>query len=182
MFSDGVVELVEALQISPTRKKTLHRGKSVATFLMGTRRLYDYVDNNPAVAMYPVQYVNDPLRHRAERQPGLDQLLRPDRHHGPGGVHSPPKPAADLRRGRPDRLRPGANEQGRPGYHGHALHHRRRQRSPRSSPSWTRGSAVTTSRNDVNYVVTEYGIAQPGARTSGRGRGTHRHRPPRLPG
>ena len=43
-----------------SQDKTLHRGQSVATFLMGTRRLYDYVDNNPAVAMYPVQYVNDP--------------------------------------------------------------------------------------------------------------------------
>ena len=42
------------------KAKTLHRGQSVATFLMGTRRLYDYVDNNPAVAMYPVDYVNDP--------------------------------------------------------------------------------------------------------------------------
>ena len=59
MFSDGVVELAEAGNIT-NQKKTLHRGQSVATFLMGTRRLYDYVDNNPAVAMYPVQYVNDP--------------------------------------------------------------------------------------------------------------------------
>ncbi len=59
MFSDGVVELAEAGVIT-NAKKTLHRGQSVATFLMGTRRLYDYVDNNPAVAMYPVQYVNDP--------------------------------------------------------------------------------------------------------------------------
>ena len=51
--------LAEAGNIT-NQKKTLHRGQSVATFLMGTRRLYDYVDNNPAVAMYPVQYVNDP--------------------------------------------------------------------------------------------------------------------------
>ena len=59
MFSDGVVELVEAGVIT-NKAKTLHRGQSVATFLMGTRRLYDYVNNNPAVAMYPVDYVNDP--------------------------------------------------------------------------------------------------------------------------
>ena len=137
MFSDGVVELVEAGNIT-NQKKTLHRGKSVATFLMGTRRLYDYVDNNPAVAMYPVQYVNDPYVIAHERQSGVHQLLRPDRHHGPGGVHLR-RPAADLRRRRPDRLRPGGQyEQGRPGHHGHALHHRRRQDLPRSSPSWTR--------------------------------------------
>ena len=59
MFSDGVVELVEAGVIT-NKCKNIHRGRSVATFLMGTRRLYDYVDNNPEVEMLPVDYVNDP--------------------------------------------------------------------------------------------------------------------------
>ena len=59
MFSDGVVELVEAGVIT-NRLKKLHPGKSVAAFLMGTQRLYDYVDHNPDVEMYPVDYVNDP--------------------------------------------------------------------------------------------------------------------------
>ncbi len=59
MFSDGVVELVEAGVVTNARKN-LHPGKSVVTFLMGTRRLYDYVNDNPEVEMYPVDYVNDP--------------------------------------------------------------------------------------------------------------------------
>ena len=54
-----IVHIVEAGVIT-NAKKNIHKGKSVATFLMGTRRLYDYVDNNPEVAMMPVDYVNDP--------------------------------------------------------------------------------------------------------------------------
>ena len=58
MFSDGVVELVEAGVITNARKN-IHKGKSVATFLMGTRRLYDYVNNNPECMSAPVSYTND---------------------------------------------------------------------------------------------------------------------------
>ena len=60
MISDGVVELVEAGVIT-NKMKTLHPGISVVSFLMGTKRLYDFVDNNPSVEMYPVNYVNDPI-------------------------------------------------------------------------------------------------------------------------
>ncbi len=59
MFSDGVVELIEAGVVT-NRKKTLHPGKAVVTFLMGTRKLYDFVDNNPMVYMATVDYVNNP--------------------------------------------------------------------------------------------------------------------------
>ena len=59
MFSEGVVDLYDEGVITNARK-TLHRDKMVANFLMGTRRLYDFVDDNPAVNMFPVSYVNDP--------------------------------------------------------------------------------------------------------------------------
>ena len=59
MFSDGVIDLVESGVVNGS-KKTLHPGKLVATFLMGTRRLYDFVDKNACVEMRPVDYVNDP--------------------------------------------------------------------------------------------------------------------------
>lgn len=59
MISDGVVNLVEAGVIT-NQKKNFHTGKSVVNFLMGTKRLYDYADDNPAVAMFPVSYVNNP--------------------------------------------------------------------------------------------------------------------------
>ena len=59
MFSDGVVELAETGVIT-NRKKVFHPGKSIVTFLMGTKRLYDYVNHNPDVEMHPVDYVNHP--------------------------------------------------------------------------------------------------------------------------
>ncbi|MCC8193304.1 MAG: 4-hydroxybutyrate CoA-transferase [Deltaproteobacteria bacterium] len=59
MFSDGVVTLAEAGVIT-NKRKTLHPGKFICTFLMGTRKLYDFVNGNPDVEMRAVDYVNDP--------------------------------------------------------------------------------------------------------------------------
>ena len=61
LFSDGVIELVERGVITGARK-TLHPGKITAGFLMGSRRLYDFVDNNPMVELHPTEYINDPFR------------------------------------------------------------------------------------------------------------------------
>lgn len=158
MFSDGVVELAEAGVIT-NKKKTLHQGQSVATFLMGTRRLYDYVDNNPAVAMYPVQYVNDPyVIAKNDNLVSINSCVQIDMM---GQVVST---SVGLRQisgvgGQIDFVR-GANmsKGGRaimamPSTTGHG-------KISKIVPFLDQGSAVTTSRNDVNYVVTEYGIAQ----------------------
>ena len=59
MFSDGVLELVRSGVITG-KKKTLHPEKMIATFLMGTENVYRFVNNNPDVELYPVDYVNDP--------------------------------------------------------------------------------------------------------------------------
>ena len=158
MFSDGVVELVEAGNIT-NQKKTLHRGKSVATFLMGTRRLYDYVDNNPAVAMYPVQYVNDPyviaqndnlvsinscvqidiMGQVVSTSAGLRQIS------GVGGQIDFVRGANMSKGGRAIMAMPSTTGKGK---------------VSKIVPFLDPGSAVTTTRNDVNYVITEYGIAQ----------------------
>ena len=158
MFSDGVVELAEAGVIT-NRKKTLHRGQSVATFLMGTRRLYDYVDNNPAVAMYPVDYVNDPCviakndnlvainsciqvdltGQVASTSVGLRQIS------GAGGQVDFVRGANMSRGGRAVMAMPSTAGRGK---------------ISRIVPFLDRGAEVTTSRNDVNYVVTEYGVAR----------------------
>lgn len=60
MFSDGVLELMEGGVINGERK-TLHKGKAICSFLMGSRKLYDFVDNNPFIESHPVEYVNDPF-------------------------------------------------------------------------------------------------------------------------
>ena len=158
MFSDGVVDLAEAGVITNVRK-TLHRGQSVATFLMGTRRLYDYVDNNPAVAMYPVQYVNDPyviaqnenlvsinscvqidlMGQVASTSVGLRQIS------GVGGQVDFVRGANLSKGGRAIMAMPSTAGGGT---------------VSKIVPFLDQGAEVTTSRNDVNYVVTEYGISQ----------------------
>lgn len=158
MFSDGVVELVEAGVIT-NKKKTLHRGCSVATFLMGTRRLYDYVDNNPAVAMYPVDYVNDPYVIRQnDNLVSINSCVQIDLM---GQVVST---SAGLRQisgvgGQVDFVR-GAN-MSKGGRAIMALPSTAKAGTiSKILPFLDQGSAVTTTRNEVNYVVTEYGIAQ----------------------
>jgi 4-hydroxybutyrate CoA-transferase len=60
LFSDGVIDLVERGVIDG-EAKTLHRGKIIAGFIVGTQRLYDFVHDNPIIEMHPTEYVNDPF-------------------------------------------------------------------------------------------------------------------------
>ncbi len=60
VFSDGIIDLIESGVIT-NRKKTLHPGKVVASFAMGSQRLYHYINNNPRFEFHPVDYTNDPL-------------------------------------------------------------------------------------------------------------------------
>ena len=60
LFSDGVIDLVERGIINGERK-TLHPGKIVAGFMLGTQRLYDFVHDNPIIELHPTEYVNDPF-------------------------------------------------------------------------------------------------------------------------
>src|SRR5690606_36076905 len=59
LLSDGLIELIEEGVVTGTRKR-LNPGKVVTTFALGTRRLYDFLDGNPAVELLPVDWVNDP--------------------------------------------------------------------------------------------------------------------------
>ena len=156
MFSDGVVELMERGVINNSRK-TLHRGVSVANFLMGTQRLYDFVNNNPQVEVYPVEYVNDPvviaqndnmvcinscvqvdlMGQVASESVGLRQIS------GVGGQVDFVRGAAMSKNGRSIMAMPSTVK----------------GKASKIVPVLDEGSAVTTSRNDVDYVVTEYGVA-----------------------
>lgn len=155
MFSDGVVDLVRAGNIN-NRLKTIHTGRSVATFLMGTRKLYDYVDRNPEVEMHPVDYVNSPrVACQNDNLVAINSCVQIDLM---GQVVSDSIGLYQISGvgGQVDFVRAAAMSKG--------------GRSIMAMPSTTKGlskivpfidhgAAVTTSRFDVDYVVTEYGIA-----------------------
>ena len=157
MFSDGVVELAEAGVIT-NAKKTLKPGKFVVTFLMGTKRLYDFVNNNPDVEMQPVDYVNDPfviarndklisinscvqmdlMGQAASESVGLKQIS------GTGGQVAFVRGASASKGGGSIMAFPATAAKGT---------------VSKIVPFLDHGSAVTTCRCDVDYAVTEYGTA-----------------------
>ncbi len=158
MVSDGVVELMEAGVIT-NRCKQLYPGKSVATFLMGTKRLYDFAHNNPDIRLMPVDVVNDPrvicqndhvvsinscvevdlMGQVCAESVGLRQIS------GVGGQVDFVRGAKMSRGGRSIMAMPATAANGT---------------VSRIVPLLSEGAAVTTSRCDVDDVVTEYGIAR----------------------
>jgi 4-hydroxybutyrate CoA-transferase len=157
MFSDGVLELVEAGAIT-NKNKTIHKGKMIATFLMGSKRLYDFVDKNPMVELYPVDYVNNPLVIMQNRKMvSINSCLQVDlmgqiasesiglkQFSGVGGQVDYVRGASMSEDGKSIIAMPSTACDGK---------------VSRIVPFLSQGSAVTTSRNDVHYVVTEYGVA-----------------------
>ncbi len=158
MFADGVVDLYERGVITNS-KKTLHPGKMVATFLMGTQRLYDFVNNNPDVELYPVDYVND-VRTIAknDKMTAINSCVEVDlmgqvcaesiglkQISGVGGQVDYVRGASMSEGGRAIIAMPSTAAGGK---------------TSRIVPCLSEGAAVTTSRNDVQYIVTEYGVAE----------------------
>lgn len=158
MFSDGVVELIEAGVITNNCKQ-IDKGQCVATFLMGTERLYKFAHNNPMVKLMPVDIVNDPrvisqndnvvsinscvevdlMGQVCSESVGLKQIS------GVGGQVDFVRGANMSKGGRTIMAMPATAAKGT---------------ISKIVPLITEGAAVTTSRCDVDYVVTEYGIAQ----------------------
>lgn len=157
MFSDGVVELFEAGVIN-NKRKTLHRNKMVATFLIGTQRLYDFVNNNPCVEMHPSTYVNDPaVIAKNDNLVSVNSCVEIDlmgqvcadmvgttQISGVGGQVDFVRGASMSKGGRSIIAMPSTAAGGK---------------ISKIVPLLTQGACVTTSRNDVEYVITEYGIA-----------------------
>lgn len=158
MFSDGVVDLVEEGVINNS-KKTLHRGKFVSTFIMGTRKVYNFIDNNPNVCLYPVDYVNDPwVIGQNDNMVSINSCIEVDlmgqvasetlglkQFSGTGGQVDFVRGAALSKGGISIMAMPSTAAKGK---------------ASRIVPLLTEGAAVTTPRNDVDYIVTEYGIAK----------------------
>lgn len=157
MISDGVVELIENGVITNARKN-LHPGKSVVSFLMGTKRLYDYADDNPAVAMYPVDYVNDPyVVGKNDNLVSINSCVQVD-FMGQVAAESIGTTQISGIGGQMDFIRGARLSKG-----GRAViaiaSTAEGGKTSKIVPFLEQGAAVTTSRTDVDYIVTEYGIA-----------------------
>ena len=157
MFSDGVVELVEAGVIT-NKAKNLNPGKFVANFLMGTKRLYDFVDKNPDVLILPVDYVNHPMVvAQNDNLVSINSCVQVDLMGQVASESIGPKQISGVG-GQVDFIRGAALSKG-----GRAIlafpSTAAKGKVSKIVPLLDEGAAVTTSRTDVDYVVTEYGIA-----------------------
>lgn len=157
MFSDGVLPLLERGNIT-NRVKGFNDGKTISSFCFGTRRLYNYVHNNPHIEFHPSEYTNNPANiARNNRMVAINSALEVDLtgqvvadslgnrlYSGIGGQVDFIRGAGLSPGGRPIIALPSTA-------HGGA--------ASRIVASLTPGSGVVTSRGDVHYVVTEHGIA-----------------------
>lgn len=157
MFSDGIISLVES-GVMNGAAKTLHPGKLVAGFTLGTRRVFDFVDDNPLFEFHPIKYVNDPFTiSRNDRMVAINSALQVDLtgqvcsdsigtrpYSGFGGQVDFIRGAARSRNGRPIIALPSTAKGGT---------------VSRIAPVLDPGAGVVTSRADVHWVVTEHGIA-----------------------
>jgi acetyl-CoA hydrolase len=158
MFSDGVVDLFESGVVT-NEAKTLHRGKIVASFVLGTRRTFDFLDNNPFVEFHPSDYVNDPfVISRHDKMVAINSALAVDLtgqvcadslgrsvYSGVGGQVDFVRGAARAKGGKPVIALPSTARDGK---------------VSRIVDTLADGSGVVTTRADVHYVVTEHGIAR----------------------
>jgi len=157
MLTDPYVDLVEKGVITNARK-TLHPGKIIASFCLGTKKLYDFVHNNPMVAFHPVEYTNNYLViSQNEKMVTLNSALEVDLtgqvcsdsvgyqiYSGVGGSVDFLRGARNSRGGKAIVVLPSTTLDGQ----------------SRIVPELTEGGGVVTTRGGVQYVVTEYGIAQ----------------------
>lgn len=164
MFTSGMVDLMKAGVING-KKKTLHKGKVICCFALGTKEMYDYIDRNPAVTILQGKYVNDPsVIGLNDNQVSINATLEIDltgqccsesigtRHFsGTGGQTDTAVGAQNAKNGRSFISL----------YSTAKIRNKETGEIKEVSKIVTtlkRGAAVSLSRNDVDYVVTEYGI------------------------
>jgi len=158
MFVDGMIDLIEKGVVTGARKQ-LDPGKSVCTFAAGSRRLYQFLDRNPLVLSYPVDYTNLPENvMKNERVAAINNTTQID-------LQGQAASEADGHRhltgtgGQLQFMRGAyASRGGKSFMCLSSLYERKGERRSRIVPSLTPGTIVTTPRTDVMYVVTEHGI------------------------
>ena len=157
LFSDGVIELVES-GVLTNAKKTLHPGKIIAGFILGTQKLYRWVNDNPLIEFHPTEYVNDPfVISQNDRMVAINSAIEldltgqicadsigPKIYSGVGGQLDFIYGASRSKGGVPIIALPSTAKN---------------DSISRIVPMLKQGAGVVTTRNHVRYVITEYGIA-----------------------
>ena len=140
------------------RRKSFHPGKIIAGFLFGSQRLYDFVHNNPLIELHPTDYVNDPFNiAQNERMVSINSALQVDLTGQVNADSIGPRLYSGVG-GQVDFIRGAARSRG--GLPIIAFLSTARDESiSRIVPTLYEGSGVVTTRNDVHYIVTEYGVA-----------------------
>jgi acyl-CoA hydrolase len=156
MFSDGIIPLIESGVVTNQHKKK-HRGKSVTSFLLGSRKLYDFVDDNPSVAVLAIDYVNDTSVIRTNpKVTAINSAIEVDitgqvcsdsigtyHYSGVGGQMDFIRGASLSEGGKPIIALPSTTRKG----------------ISRIAAFLKQGAGVVTTRAHAHYIVTEYGVA-----------------------
>ena len=158
MIGDGILTLVESGAITNRRKNYLP-GKTIATFALGSQKLYRYMDRNPALEIHPASFTNDPyLAGLNDNLVAINATLQID-FQGQCGSESLGHSPYSGTGGQSDFVRAANRSRG-----GKAFivvpSTAKNDTISRIVPTLTPGTHVSTSKNDINYVVTEYGVAQ----------------------
>jgi acetyl-CoA hydrolase len=163
LFSDGVIDMVEAGVITCARK-TFHPGKIISGFLFGSQQIYEFAHNNPLIEMHPTDYVNDPFNiAKNEKMVAINSALQVDLTGQVCADSIGPRMFSGVG-GQVDFIRGAARSKG--GLPIVAFLSTAKQDSiSRIVPMLSQGAGVVTTRNDVHYVVTEYGVASLYGRT-----------------
>ncbi len=158
MFTDSMVELISCGAVNNS-KKQIHRGKTVTTFAYGSQRIYDYIDDNPAIEILPVNYVNDPnVICRNDNMISINAAVEVDLW-GQVCAESVGTKHLSGTGGQVDFVRGACQSKGGKSFIAFASTAKNGTVS-KICPTLTPGGICTTSKNDVDYIVTEYGIAK----------------------
>ena len=157
MFTDSMVELIECGAVNNS-KKQIHQGKTITTFAYGSQRIYDFINDNPAIELLPVDYVNDPnVIAQNDNMISINAALEVD-FFGQVCAESVGTKHMSGSGGQADYVRGACQSKGGKSFIAFTSTAKDDTIS-KIKPILTPGAIVTTSKNDVDYIVTEYGLA-----------------------